>query len=520
MNLPLIRSLPMFALSAMASLPTVTPIMPIKLPYVPVKFPTPVNFTIVRGDVDAWVVSEYEIHASPTCMEVVVDSVTRGVPNGVAGGSAAYFDGPEAVTVHWSTVFSSVDSAALVACTKIRRSRHVAAIPGAASLALVYPPFSASPNSLFECHNGTCSKMPNRVVDNSPDLQNCLVGALAPAPSRDAALDYIRRKVQGSAEVFRLDLIHPTQVVFFGEQSMDCYYPPIETVLDTVGNAEILPKPSMIRTFLPPPSPAETRIQVDHGYMGSYPWYLPSSTTDTTVTTDLALPSPGNAGDWFRSEAISYTGTQLKGSPSLCLSTDCGRIVGTLSTGIKHYEYIGRNITTGICGETYDQGPTIFADTLRLDGQSIILNNQGCPRKGIDVFAGKHNSWLVIPSPNQTMAEAMWHGSSIENGTSWPIDGDSVLVRGWNISYAEVMDATSSVTRFQKALPGIQIGVVGVNLQISLAKACAVDLLSADGRILSRHELGAGKSTVRIPGGAHGLLMARTNEGITKVVVP
>lgn len=477
--------------------------------------PIPVAFTIVRGDVDAYVVGEFEHPVPSACDEIVVDSVTRGVPpllprpkswddNGVLSDAGA-------VTVHWRAVQPERDSAGAATCAKIRRSRVVSAIPRSYSPLMVYPPIVQPADSVFECHDGYCSRMPRRVVDNKPDPGTCLAGMPAPAPSREAALEYIRGRLEASGAIFQL-----TRSGGFVERilpfDVECRVTEPVFLEDTffqdgasLGADLLAPK------LVLPPELLETRIVVDEGQY--FQWPRLGSWGDTAISADLAIPSPGNAGDRFESESIQFFVNPVGRADA--------KIVRSISlrTGIKRYEYIGRRFSPPYeCGPTPNPEPTIVDDTLRLDGASIRLTNEGCPRKGIDVFAGEHPAWLVVPAIDQTLAEAMRHGASIENGTSWPIDGDSVLVRGWNLPLKDVLAIATSVKPANNRGSGFSVRLAGASLEVAATRAGAVEVLSASGRILVRRDVVAGRNAIQLPAGSRGMLLVRSSEGTAKVL--
>lgn len=474
--------------------------------------PVPVEFTIVRGDVDAYVVSEFEHPIPGACDEIVVDSVTRGVPSpslvpvpklvvdyGVATGTGA-------VTVHWRTLHPERDLASVADCAKIRRTRVVTAIPRLYSPNKIYPPIVLPADSVFECHDGYCTRMPRRVVDNAIPAEQCMEGLAAPAPSRDAAMEYIRGRLEASGTVYRLTkseiTIDPVLSLYIA-----CPRPEPLTISDTFADpAPVLKLPVI------PFERQETRIVVDNGFYTQWPAL--GAWNDTAVSADLAIPSPGNAGDRFESENLRFQVNYIRPTQI----DRMGRSVN-IRTGIKRYEYIGRQISLrNFCGPTLDLGPTIVGDTLRLDGASIRLTNEGCSRRGIDVFAGKYSDWLVSPSVDQTLGEAMWHGSSIENGTSWPIDGDSILVRGWNLPLEDVLGIATSVdpTRIRKS--GFSARLVGTSLAIASTRSGTVEVLSATGRTLVRRDVAAGDNTLQIPVGTRGMLLVRSAEGAVKIL--
>ena len=477
--------------------------------------PIPAAFTIVRGDVDAYVVGEFEHPVPSACDEIVVDSVTRGVPPLLPApkprDANATLSDAGAVTVHWRAVQPQRDSAGAATCAKIRRSRVVSAIPRSYSPLMVFPPIVQPADSVFECHDGYCSRMPRRVVDNKPDPGTCLEGMPAPAPSREAALEYIRGRLEASGAVFQLTRS------WKGREQM----PPIDVVCR--GTEPILLADPLLQEAAPlgmdlqapklvlPPELLETRIVLDDGLYVQWPRL--GAWNDTAVSADLAIPTPGNAGDRFESESIPFRVYPLRG--------DDASVVRSISvhTGIKRYEYIGRRISPpSDCGPTPDLGPTIVDDTLRLDGASIRLTNEGCPRKGIDVFAGEHPAWLVVPAVDQTLAEAMWHGASIENGTSWPIDADSVLVRGWNLPLEDVLAIATSVEPANNRGSGFSVRLAGSSLEIATTRSGAVEVLSASGRTLVRRDVVAGRNAIQLPAGSRGMLLVRSTEGTAKVL--
>lgn len=510
---------PAFAAAAFACLP-----MPYEGPNLAARAncvlpptPQPVGFTIVRGDVDAYVVGEFEHLVPGACEEIVVDSVTRGVPPllpmpKLRVDQEALSDAG-AVTVHWRTVQPELDSAKSANCGKIRRTRVVSAVPRSYSPLLVYPPIVQPADSVFECHEGYCTRMPRLVVDNAIPVEQCMDGMAPPASSRDAAMEYIRGRLEGSGSVYRLTR---PQIAMDPMLSLVIACPRPEPILTIDTFSQVASNPatdgSAPKLIFVPPELRENRIVLDDG---NYPqWPALGAWNDTAVSADLAIPSPGNAGDRFESENILFHVNYIR-------PTQIDRMARSVNirTGIKRYEYIGRQISPHFyCGPTPDLGPTIIGDTLRLDGASIRLTNEGCPRKGIDVFTGKHSAWLVAPSVDQALAEAMRHGASIENGTSWPIDGDSVLVRGWNLPLEDVMAIATSVEPANNRGSGFSVRLAGASLEIAATRAGAVEVLSASGRTLVRRDVVAGRNAIQLPAGSRGMLLVRSSEGTAKVL--
>lgn len=466
-----------------------------------------VGFTIVRGDVDAYLVSEF-VHKNPAvCTKVIMDGVTRGVPDGRSASGSGVDDAYlGAVAVHWDYYEFEPESREDSACAKIRRTRVVSAIPRLYSPDKVFPPVVLPADSVFDCQYGSCQRTSRLVVDNKPNPDACLVGMPAPAPSREAALEYLRGRLEVSGSVYRLD-----KAVDLEDRipPRDVYCPGPELIQGIDAIAKDMQVSDNFAVVMP--ELVETRIEIDDGLYRQWP--LLDSWNDTAVPADLAIRSRGNAGDRFESEDIQFQVALLRGAPS-----NTPRSV-SIRTGIKRYEYIGRQIPMpNTCG-VRDTSATIVGDTLLLDGLSIRLTNDGCPRKGMDVFAGRHSGWLVAPSDNQALADAMRHGASIENGTSWPIDGDSVLVRGWNLPLEEALRLATSVGR-KGGASGFSARAVGAALEVDCTKPGFVEIVSADGRKLLGQSVVAGRTTLRIPVGARGVLTVRSAEGTARVVVP
>jgi hypothetical protein len=110
------------------------------------------------------------------------------------------------------------------------------------------------------------------------------------------------------------------------------------------------------------------------------------------------------------------------------------------------------------------------------------------------------------------------HGSSTENGASWPVDDDNnVHVRGWAIPLATVREVASIHSSGLR--PSFGAIVRSRALKLDLPAASRVRLLDPEGRLLSSSDLPSGKTTLAL-GGYHGLLLVQAGMQRARILVP
>jgi hypothetical protein len=162
--------------------------------------------------------------------------------------------------------------------------------------------------------------------------------------------------------------------------------------------------------------------------------------------------------------------------------------------------------------------PRVVGDSLELDGASVRLDNEGCARREVDVFANDHTRWLLAPDRDD-WAGSFRHGANLDNGSSWPVVGDSVMVRGWKFALDGIL-ATVAVSKPDARGTGLEVRAVDGRISIHLDRAGVVDLVSPGGRLLASESVAAGDGMLPIPAGHHGLLLLRTPSGTARLMVP
>ena len=279
------------AFPALVGLLGATPIQ--ALPYV-----TPKEFTIVQGDVDAVLVSEFALGNG--CAEVLVDSIVRRSPTLLGSRSSA--------TVYWTYSEPKLDSASAVPCQNVRRQRRVDSIPRIefypvlpeAAIPFLPTVVRVDPDSVFECLGGSCARVATGIVQNSLDYSRCLDGMAAPAPSADSALSWLRRRLSGAQTIYSL------QQMPVNFQVPPCFLPlfPVEKTGMGTG-ARALSTGGILR---------ETRLQIIHNSWMDWVELFPVGERwgDTSITNDLALHRSANAGDYFSPETLRFSVQALR----------------------------------------------------------------------------------------------------------------------------------------------------------------------------------------------------------------
>lgn len=459
------------------------------------------RFTLVKGNADAAMVQEYSIFG---CYELEVDSIVRrsvspeslSVPKSWTNDRAP---ASPAVTIHASYVIPDYDSIGMLSCAKVRTIRRVDSIPRV-SIPVVLEgsdlsgetPVPVDPDSVFVCLNGNCSRIVPRVVENAVDPVNCLAGALAPLPTPEAALDYLKDRIKASPA-----------------PSMLHRFPPITWKIlcrPVVGNS------AARSASLFPVHVKETRL----AYTDENNYALPSlrDWTDTTVSKRLTLPSSGNAGDFHAPETLQFSRTSLFGATDEATTFE-------YPTGIERYFYKGSTPSPDaycIVGPMIPKPvPTMVGDTLRLEGLSLNLSTEtDCPTKGIDIHAGKHFLWLFAPSGEASPQQDFFHGANAETQFSWPVESDSVLVRGQKVALAKLEAFVSTLPRPDERR--FTARVLDGALSLTLEHPGKLRISTLDGRVLSTMDAPAGRSRIALPQGHRGILLV--SEGNRTVRIP
>lgn len=488
------------------------------------------QFTIVRGDVDAMLVQEYSL--SNGCSQVTIDSIVRrGIEPGSPGMIKTYWGGEAtapsaAVTVYGRWALPKLDSATAAACSNIHAERHVDSIPrsrifrpGAADWPIeeITP---VDPDSVYACLNGSCARIAPRVVDNAPTGAECIVGVSQPFATDEEAASFLRARIATSP--LRPRILDRIQT--FYEDAVPLLYCIPFTTIDTfqlvatpaaraTSTGDTLARPQPI--FLPirgQSAPAvETRFTLDPSYV---PGLAPlRSWDDPSIPPELALPSSANAGDFFAPETILFRSSGLDGR------TDGATL--RYATGASLYEYRGGTRTIFACGDPGIQFlPTRVGDSLRLVGLDLGLSNRArCPGEAQDIHAAKHARWLYLPTDDAPFQDDFRHTSEAENSRSWPIENDSVLVRGRKVALAALQSFVSTLPRERRAA-SFSARVVDGAVAVTLAKASTVRIASPDGRILSSSVQPSGTSRVELPRGHRGILLLDADGGSLRVLAP
>jgi len=466
----------------------------------------PVRTTLVRGDYEQLVVSEFQVMDG--CAEIVLDSIVRrpAVVDTFAVDRKYALEPSAAVTLHLRATYPDLDSAARAACRGRHMRRRVDRAPLAESLLWTDlgggkvavtqgPVVPVAPDSVFVCLGGSCQRRIADEVDNRPAAERCLEGALAPI-GRDSARTLLLETL-AKAPIL-VDLNRPTALVPKGEFAARAgCLGPVPVAARSAATASML---------------ADSRFQ--WVVNNRTPWgSLPSlpDWNDTGVTPDLARPDRFSAGDYFEREVLTFSVNPIRGPSTMDFQRSWN-----YATGVKTYQYAGAEDDSWGC--LVIPAPRRMGDSLQLDGQSVRLSNEGCARRDVDVFANDHQRWLFAPSGDD-WASSFRHGANLDNGTTWPIDGDSVVVRGWKFALDGVLAAVSVSGRAIRGA-GPDVRVVDGALAVRLASAGAVRLATPGGRILATGFLPAGEGTMRLPSGHRGLLLVTTPDGTARLMLP
>lgn len=464
---------------------------------------TPSRFTIVQGNVDAVMLSEFDIVYA--CGGLQIDSIVRRSP----GADPADHTPSSSATVFWSAFQPKIDSATAATCINIRHERSIDPIPriesyqtlpggGSFSIPVAFP---VDPDSIFECHDGLCSHQDAGIVRNSLDPSRCLDGMAAPAPSADSALSWLRGRLAQASGIYLLQRVFQPRL----DISVACNPDIInQTSVGASGAARSLTSGTL----------EETRLR----FVGDT-WTEAGSLapvgdrwSDPAISVDLALPSGSNAGDYFSPETLLFRVEDLRASPMV------GPMVGfSYPSGIKTYQYRGWDSLRVCPNTTWSLRPSLIGDSLRLRGPSVRLSNDGCARPGVDVFADKYSRWLFAPSEDGLWVDAFRHGTSLGYGSSWPVVDDSVMVAGWRVPLSEVR----SVAGLRKESPraAFRAMVRSGRLEVDLPSASRVEVLAPSGRTIASGDQPAGGSVLAL-GGVHGLILVRANSQVVRILAP
>jgi hypothetical protein len=458
----------------------------------------PSGFTVLQGgDYDDVLISEFALRNG--CVDVQIDSLARRSPSAAGAGSNL----SSSATLYWSAFEPTLDSAGAAACRNVRRLRRTDIIPRAEYGGGLSDDFAVilavNPDSIFECHDGSCSHVATGIVRNAIDYTKCLVGMAAPAPSADSALAWLRGRLASAPSIY---LLQRPPIV----QIMTPCADPVQTVVYT----EHLAAPRALSTT----GAFQGRLQVvgnswtawgDLAAVGER-W------SDTVITSDLALHQSANAGDYFSPETLHFSVQALR-APAMVDPP----ATFAYPTGIKTYQYRGWDSTWTCPDGVWNRRASSIGDSLKLEGVSVRLSNDGCARPGIDVFADKNDRWIFAPSGSGSLVDEFRHGSSLGYGNSWPISQDTVWVAGWGIPLAKVQ----AITSIQPIAPRSTFRAVVHSgaLELTLPSAITVDLVTPAGRRIDSRQLPAGISSVAL-GSYRGLLIVRAGGQIAQILAP
>lgn len=489
----------------------------------------PRQFTLVKGDAEAVLVQEYSL--ANGCIELTIDSIVRrGIDSAsLSANRNSWVDGATtptgAATVYGRWTSPKLDSASAVACSKVRVERHVDSIPRSH----VYSQGPADqpieriarvdPDSVYVCLNDACRQVVPRVVENVSPNVDCMVGVLPPFATPEEAASFLRGKIASSLikprildRLLRIDYVEAVPLV-------GCIAPEPETLTIALPAARMASTSdsSPIRvipvTLYDQYAPVtETRFTFVNGYYSPLPSLR--SWDDPTISPRLALPSSANAGDLFAPETLQFQSSDLQGN------SDELEIL-SYTTGVQTYQYRGSERLFIPCGNpSSTTNPRMVGDSLRLKGLNVQLSSKAsCPVDGQDVYASQYERWLYLPTDDGPFQDDFRHTYQIENGVTWPIVNDSVLVRGQKVSLASLKSFVSTLPRQSRLAPlaaRIQDGALAVTLE----KASTVRLSTPDGRILSSSTQPSGISRIALPRNHHGLLLVDAGSRSVRVIVP
>jgi hypothetical protein len=457
----------------------------------------PSGFTVLQGDYDAVLVSEFALGNG--CADIQVDSIARRSPAaGVGGGLSS------SATLYWTAFEPKLDSASAAACQSVRRLRRTDPIPRIE----YYPVISGGtstffpvvlrvdPDSVFECRDGSCSHVSTGIVHNVPDPSTCVIGAIAPLPSADSALSWLRGRLASAPSIYLLQ--RPPYVTL--RQQCAIY------VDDTSVAAP--------RAFAGGFTFQETRLQyvADSWTPGGRLPIVGDRWADTAISNDLALPLSANAGDYFSPETLHLYVQALRAPAPADPPTTFA-----YPTGIKTYQYRGWDSTWTCPDGVWNRRASLIGDSLKLEGPSVRLSNDGCARPGIDVFADKYDRWLFAPSGTGSLVDEFRHGSSLGYGNSWPISDDTVWVAGRGVPLTRVLAATSILPSAPR--PSLHAAVRSGVLELDLPFAASVVLVTPAGRRVESREFPAGHAALAL-GGYRGLLLVRAGLQQARILAP
>lgn len=454
--------------------------------------PSPVSATVVVQDSATWLVTEFA--GSMACAYPNFDSL---VPFAEGRASLA--------RVVWDIPMVKMDSASASPCKNVRRYRRIDRLPMVEVQTFGVPGpirVAYAPDTVKFCRNGACIAQPTRKVRTpSTSSEQCLVGTLRPFDTHQQAVDFLQGKVAQSNAALRLRR-RPSVLI----RNLP---PPI--LLDTLGKIVKCVEPLVEKSVVAP-------------YEG-WPSYLNpiSSWNDPSVGSSYALPSPGNANDLHGVESLEFTVDTLlrprmsnSAVPVVHIS-----IPWSYSTGVEGYLYRGATNGYDKCGIS-GTAPTIFADTLATSGDNLLVTNAKpqCGRRDVDGYAASFTAWFaLLPWTGEPLESVFRHYASVETDWSWPVEGDSILVRGQKVAISE-LQSTSGIANRQGTSLDFKVAVSGRSISVELGRAADLRVLDAVGHVLTRAALPSGRSLVSLPNGARGMLVVQANGNRKTVVVP
>jgi hypothetical protein len=466
---------------------------------------SPVRTTLVRGDVEQLVVTEFGLIDG--CTEIVLDSIVRrsAIVDTLATDRKWGGEASAALTLHLRATFPELDPAVRAGCMNRRMHRRVDRAPLAmggtwmpleeGSATVVSGIVPVDPDSVFVCLGGSCQRRPADVVDNRPEPTMCLDGALGPISKDSARAQLLERLAKARV------------IVDLSRRASGADILPLAGRIGCV-----IVDPVAARTVATADVVVESRLlRADNNWTawGALPLLSPWS--DPRISADLAKPNGYSAGDYFEEEVLSFSVHPLRGPATVDFQRSWN-----YASGVKTYQYGGMESKTAGCLLRFS--PRDVGDSLRLEGESVRLNNEGCGRRDVDVFANDHSRWLFAPEGDD-WAASFRHGANLENGSSWPIEGDSVVVRGWKFALDGILAAVSVSKRSVRGSE-LEVRAIEGTISIHLDQPGVVDLVSPNGRLLASASVAAGDAMLPIPAGHHGLLLVRAPSGTARLMVP
>jgi len=458
--------------------------------------PFPQSATVVIQDTASWLVSEFD--GNLACAYPNFDTL---VP---------FAEGRYALTrVDWNVPMLKMDSASAEKCRKVSRYRRIDRLPllrleGKGEIGALSMPYS--PDTIKFCRDGICSSLPTRKVRTpTADNSQCLVAALSPFETHQQALDFLAAKVAQSKSALRLT----RQRIYYIQAA--------RAASDVAVASDVSTK---IVSCI---EPYEANSFVAPGLQ--WPEYLQpvSSWNDPRVGSAYALPSLANANDLYGQESLTfYVDTVDLGDGSRAPYTDWRLATWSYPTGVEGYLYRGSTISYADCGGVSGSGPSIFADTLATSGENLLVTNAQpqCGRRDVDGLAATNENWFaLLPWTGEPLESVFRHYGSVETDWSWPMEGDSILVRGQKVAIAELR-STSGIANRRGLASGFEASVVGKSISVDLGRAGELRVVDAAGHVLTSRVLAQGRSLVALPTGARGMLVLQVNGNRKSVVVP